>query len=125
MEVTCLLTEVPRHRPLEAEDLKGLRRMICELMDHMKNFFYIQSVMELGAKFTGVDEFLYLLYDFPGDLVRVLNHYIYYSNKDLPLIEIYKIPPETFKKALAEVKDIQDLYNEDKLKELLTNRGNK
>lgn len=124
-KISLLITQIPSQRPFEPEDITGFTSLIYETMDLSKELAFINAIFEMAIKYTGIDFFQCLMKKAPVQMNRVTNHYIFFSGTGLPLIKLYQITHETIEEALETVKDISDLYNEDKLKELLTNRGNK
>lgn len=118
-KISCLLVSIPSHRPFEPEDIKGLTVMICNINDLIKQFFFIQSIMELVIKITKIEEISCFFCTFPLKLIRVTNGLIELSGEKLPFIKYNVMTPETFKKALGGVGDISDLQDEEKMRELL------
>jgi hypothetical protein len=118
-KVSCLLVSIPTHRPFEPEDLKGLTIMIYNINDLIKQFFFIQSIMELMIKITKIEDIYYFFCNFPLRLIKATNKLIEITVESLPMIDYNVMTPETFKKALAGVGDISDLQNEEKMRKLL------
>ncbi len=118
-KISFLLTYVSSNRPLEVEDLKGLTMMIYKTSEFIKQFLFLQAIVNMAVEFTKMEELYYFLRSFPKQLIETVNKLIELSGEDLPVIEIYIPSAENIKKALEEVKDLSDLYDTDKMRQLL------
>jgi hypothetical protein len=120
-KVSFLLTFslTSKAKPFEPEEIKGLSIMIYNINDLIKQFFFIQAIMELIIKITKIEDIYCFFCNFPVKLIKATNKLIGITEDSLPVIEYNVMTPETFKKALAGVEDISDLQDEKKMRRLL------
>ncbi len=111
-------------KPFDEEETKGLISMVHEANDLIKEFLFIQAMLEIIRKITGIEEISCFFLSSPYQHTRVVNRIIVDFMPDMPLIEfsdILSIISNNLEKTLPEVTDISDLYNEDKMRILLLN----
>lgn len=120
-KVSFLLTYslTSKAKPYEPKEIEGLTIMIYSINDMIKQFFFLQAIMELIIKITKIEEIYCFFSTFPVRLIKATNKLIEITEESLPLIKYNVMTPETFKKALAGVGDISDLQDEEKMRELL------
>ncbi len=110
--------------PIEDEDINILKTNINNLGESINQFFFYEAVKKLIAGYTQIYEILQTMTAFPDDLFQYVNHVIDGYNlikkaDILPMICKYTVPEEQIQKALKEVREVSNLYNNEWLKELL------